>query len=212
MASIKLIYPAVSSKIWAELLRSFFEGNFSSQCQITDKISKIEANLEDSFIICESVNFLQGHMTDTHGEELIDFQNPICSYILLNFPRGEENRLCSKPVSNQIKGLFYSDDSQEIIHKGIQAILRGEIWVPRNVLASILNGSKSHRQTDKSGLLSVREASILRLVMDGRTNKDISQELYISSNTVKVHIYNIYKKIKVNNRWQASIWAANNIR
>jgi len=48
--------------------------------------------------------------------------------------------------------------------------------------------------------LSQREREILVLLMQGRKNKEIAKELFISENTVKVHVYNIYKKLGVNNR------------
>jgi len=48
--------------------------------------------------------------------------------------------------------------------------------------------------------LSQREREILTLLMRGRKNREIAKELFISENTVKVHVYNIYKKLGVNNR------------
>ncbi|MDH4271466.1 MAG: helix-turn-helix transcriptional regulator [Candidatus Aminicenantes bacterium] len=48
--------------------------------------------------------------------------------------------------------------------------------------------------------LSQREREILGLLMRGRKNKEIAKELFISENTVKVHVYNIYKKLGVGNR------------
>jgi DNA-binding CsgD family transcriptional regulator len=48
--------------------------------------------------------------------------------------------------------------------------------------------------------LSQREREIFVLLMRGRKNKDIAGELFISENTVKVHVYNIYRKLGVNSR------------
>ena len=48
--------------------------------------------------------------------------------------------------------------------------------------------------------LSQREREILVLLMRGRKNKEIAKELFISENTVKVHVYNIYKKLGVSSR------------
>lgn len=49
-------------------------------------------------------------------------------------------------------------------------------------------------------MLTSRELEVCRLVVEGYTNKEIASELYISVNTVKRHISNIYNKINVNNR------------
>ena len=59
----------------------------------------------------------------------------------------------------------------------------------------------------KPGKLTQRETEILTLVASGYTNKAISDDFRISPHTVKTHIRNIYKKINVNNRFQAVLWA-----
>lgn len=50
--------------------------------------------------------------------------------------------------------------------------------------------------------ISKREQDILRLILDGKSNKEIEDTLFISYHTVKNHIYNLYQKLRVNNRHQ----------
>jgi DNA-binding CsgD family transcriptional regulator/N-acetylneuraminic acid mutarotase len=57
--------------------------------------------------------------------------------------------------------------------------------------------------------LTEREKEILRLVATGTSNKDIAHQLFISSNTVKVHLRNIFAKIGVVSRTEAAVYAIN---
>ena len=59
--------------------------------------------------------------------------------------------------------------------------------------------------------LSAREGSILRGLVEGAPNKVIAQRLHITEATVKVHVKAILRKIRVQNRTQAAIWAAKHL-
>ena len=60
-----------------------------------------------------------------------------------------------------------------------------------------------------SDILSRRESEILVLVAKGASNKEIARDLHISSNTVKVHMRNIFAKIGANSRTEAAMYAVN---
>ena len=58
--------------------------------------------------------------------------------------------------------------------------------------------------------LSTREKLILRCLIEGDSNKCIARKIDIAEATVKVHVKAILRKIRVQNRTQAAIWAMNN--
>lgn len=55
--------------------------------------------------------------------------------------------------------------------------------------------------------LSQREVEVLRLVAAGRSNPEIAQELFISTNTVTRHLSNIFSKTNTTNRVEAATYA-----
>ena len=59
---------------------------------------------------------------------------------------------------------------------------------------------------DAAGLTE-REVGILKLVAQGHSNGHVAQELFVTEQTVKFHLSNIYRKLDVSNRTEASRWA-----
>lgn len=58
--------------------------------------------------------------------------------------------------------------------------------------------------------LTSRETEIITLIAEGKTNKQIAADLFISVNTVKVHVSNIFQKIEVSSRTEATLYAIEN--
>lgn len=65
-------------------------------------------------------------------------------------------------------------------------------------------------QGKKSSQLTYQELQVMQEILSGSSNLDIAEILSISLNTVKDHIANIYKKLEIDNRFQAILWAATN--
>jgi LuxR family transcriptional regulator of csgAB operon len=111
------------------------------------------------------------------------------------------------------RGFFYIEDSLELFSKGVKAILRGELWISREVMAKCLISEKKQnaKSGEKSKVLTNREIEVLTRIASGETNEIIADRLCISHHTVKTHVYNIFKKINAPNRLQAALWAAKNL-
>lgn len=60
---------------------------------------------------------------------------------------------------------------------------------------------------DNIKILTSREIKILSLIIEGKNNPEIADELFISIHTVKAHIESIYKKLGVHNKVQAAVYA-----
>jgi DNA-binding NarL/FixJ family response regulator len=66
---------------------------------------------------------------------------------------------------------------------------------------------RRHEPVKEDIPLTNREIQVLRHVALGLSNREIGQSLEISVETVKEHVQNILRKIKVNDRTQAAVWA-----
>ncbi len=68
-------------------------------------------------------------------------------------------------------------------------------------------GSVGSSKAAVESVLSARELEVLRLVAAGSTNNEIARKLWVTEQTVKFHLSNIYRKLKVANRTEASHYA-----
>ena len=115
-------------------------------------------------------------------------------------------------IKTGIRGVIVKDRDFALLPSAINAISKGEYWFPRAIMQRFFEGYQftlNSGKTDSSGILSAREAEILKLIVKGLKNKEIASELGISYSTVLTHIYNIYRKLEVNSRAQAIRQALN---
>jgi two-component system NarL family response regulator len=122
------------------------------------------------------------------------------------------------------------EDTPALVHQAIQAGALGYISKLRSfdqlvaALRTVATGSAFFTPEQVSDLLnfisqptvppsqipvalatlSPREREILELAASGRPNRDIAETLYVSESTVRTHLTNIYRKLQVSNRAQAS--------
>ncbi len=105
--------------------------------------------------------------------------------------------------------MLKNSDSAQII-KAIRSTYQGESLIQPSVATKILNkfsqlsNSKAPAQPKE---LTDRELQVIKLVADGKTNKEIANILQISEKTVKNHVRNIFQKMEVDDRTQAAIYA-----
>ena len=74
----------------------------------------------------------------------------------------------------------------------------------------VLGGKVVRRRRTGPGGLTRREVEVLELVSRGMTNRAVARYLWVTSETVKFHLSNIYRKLGVSNRAEASQWAVEN--
>lgn len=86
----------------------------------------------------------------------------------------------------------------------IRRVTAGRLYFAEDVVATLVRGE---RRREEEKLLTERETEVLRLLAAGLGNKEIGKALYLSPNTVKTHLSNIYHKPRVDSRTQAVVVA-----
>ena len=209
-----VIYIVGSANSYHGALSYVFEREICSKCVLLEHDESIAMGDQEEgsrktliLIDCLESDF-EGDLISLGIDERSHSGNNVTALFNLRKGTGIERRAFVKGI----KGFFYRDDSLPHMLKGLRSLLKGEFWMSRDVLvqAALLNRLQKTQSIRDDTRLSHREVEILALVSIGSSNEEIAEKLFISPNTVKSHLYRIFKKIKVPNRLQAALWAAKN--
>lgn len=152
------------------------------------------------------------NMPKKNGIEVLEYikQNKIPVKVLILTVHNEVEYLL-KAVDIGIDGYLLKDSSYDELKEAIDVIISGNTYIQPSLLPA-LNESMEDYALDKEKIecLTNRELDVLRLISEGCSNKKISDELTISERTVKNHISHIFRKINVEDRTQAAVFAIRN--
>lgn len=152
------------------------------------------------------------NMPKKNGIEVLEYikQNKIQVKVLILTVHNEVEYLL-KAVDIGIDGYLLKDSSYDELKEAIDVVISGNTYIQPSLLPA-LNESMEDYALDKERIecLTKRELDVLRLISEGCSNKKISDELTISERTVKNHISHIFRKIDVEDRTQAAVFAIRN--
>ncbi|MET4801122.1 LuxR C-terminal-related transcriptional regulator [Bradyrhizobium sp. LB11.1] len=92
----------------------------------------------------------------------------------------------------------------------IEAIMADSSWLTRMIVekfSALRHGTRSPPRSSDIDILTGREREVLWFICEGRSDSEMSETLHLSQNTVRNHIASLYRKIGVNRRSAAVIWA-----
>src|ERR1035437_2472365 len=119
-------------------------------------------------------------------------------------------------------GIVLKQTATELLIKSIRKVHAGEIWLDSHTTAAVIRqfiaadeappqpaASSPNRDRDRSPL-SQREREIVALVAQGFKNKEMAEKMFISEQTVKNHLHNIFDKLGVSDRLELALYAIHN--
>jgi DNA-binding NarL/FixJ family response regulator len=162
-----------------------------SEVVLIDSASNIDDAFEPDFIISDAYTIKQKKPTGLAKAKSI----------LLDYGLSEDSLACLM-ITNKINGIMTTDADIRLLLKAFHAINKGQIWIDNCKIRALVNFAENTRDSVVGGSLSNKEREVVINVSQGLTNKEIASELFISEQTVKTHINNIFKKMNVTRRTQ----------
>lgn len=125
-------------------------------------------------------------------------------------------------------GVLLKEGPLHLIEKSLSRVFAGEIWLDANTTAAVIRqfsspgnpagemppntsspalGSKTSRERTQ---LSQREREIIVLIAQGYKNKEIAEKMFITEQTVKNHLHNVFDKLGVSDRLELALYAIHN--
>ncbi len=139
----------------------------------------------------------------TEGEfglaRMLDEENLPCK--LAVFAMEVDQDVLKLAADYSVDGVILQHLPAHDVISALKAIYRGKTVLPEEVRVAI-SELEDNRRLLKD--LSEREIEVLRLVAEGKSNSQISAELFITVNTVRFHLANVYQKLGVSNRTEAA--------
>ncbi|MGA2194455.1 MAG: response regulator transcription factor [Bryobacteraceae bacterium] len=118
-------------------------------------------------------------------------------------------------------GIVLKQTATELLIKSIRKVHAGEIWLDSHTTAAVIrqfvaaddstpaSAQPAPRDRERSPL-SQREREIVALVAQGFKNKEMAEKMFISEQTVKNHLHNIFDKLGVSDRLELALYAIHN--
>jgi DNA-binding NarL/FixJ family response regulator len=113
-------------------------------------------------------------------------------------------------------GIVLKQTAPDLIVKSIRKVHSGEIWLDSHTTAAVMrqfstgadmNAASSGKGGRERSPLSTREREIVALVAQGYKNKEMAEKMFISEQTVKNHLHNIFDKLGVSDRLELALYA-----
>jgi two-component system nitrate/nitrite response regulator NarL len=140
--------------------------------------------------------------------EEVNFETTTTRVIVLT--AAEDDRDVVRAMRLGARGVVLKQSASDLLLKSIRKVADGEIWLDNRMTAEVIDAFKKSAeagQRREKPLLSEREKEIVQLVAQGFRNREIGEKLFISEQTVKNHLHNIFDKLGVSDRLELALYA-----
>ena len=140
--------------------------------------------------------------------EEVDFDSVPTRVIVLT--ASEDDRDVIRTMRLGARGVVLKQSASAMLLKSIHKVHEGEIWLDNRITSDVIDAFRKSATTGQGRekpLLSDREKEIVHLVAQGFRNREIGEKLFISEQTVKNHLHNIFDKLGMSDRLELALYA-----
>lgn len=186
--------------------------------EATDGLDAIEkaVQLEPDVVLMELRLPRVDGLTALRG---IQTRAPKSKVIIFSAPENREEFVEAMKLG--CSGIVHKDSQTSLIGKSITKVHQGEIWLDSNTTAAVMRkfASPADAQAPQTingkaprerAQISQREREIIILIAQGYKNKEIAEKMFITEQTVKNHLHNVFDKLGVSDRLELALYAIHN--
>jgi two-component system nitrate/nitrite response regulator NarL len=122
----------------------------------------------------------------------------------------EDDRDVIRAMRLGARGVVLKQSASHLLLKSIRQVHGGEIWLDNRMTSDVIDAFKQSAESGErheKPLVSDREREVVKLVVQGFRNREIGEKLFISEQTVKNHLHNIFYKLGVSDRLELALYA-----
>src|ERR1700722_4957018 len=181
-------------------------GEASDGCEVLDRVQELDPDVLLLDLVCPL-------LVDMTALQTLQQTNKRARVLVLT--ASEDKNEFVQAMKLGCSGIVLKQTAPELIVKSIRKVHGGEIWLDSHTTAAVMRqfaapgevASGGTGKTRERSPLSQREREIVQLVAQGYKNKEMAEKMFISEQTVKNHLHNIFDKLGVSDRLELALYA-----
>ena len=193
-----------------EVVRLGLKGllNRNPDFKVVGEAGTVKDAVEKAHVLLPDVVVLDVRLPDGSGvdacRQILEAHPEIKVIMLTSFP---DDDVVIEAILAGASGFVLKEIKGNSLVEAVEKVAKGQSLLDSHITGNVLKYMK--KKEDKADerledVLTSRELKVLSLVAEGKTNKEIGEELYLSERTVRNHLSRVLHKLNVSNRAQAA--------
>jgi DNA-binding NarL/FixJ family response regulator len=181
--------------------------------EVVGLVGTVQEALETTLLLKPDIVLMDFNLPDGTGvkaTQKILLDCPDCKIVFMTMSERDEDLLAA--IRSGAVGYLLKNLTPSKLVAALRAVQQGESALSGSMTLKVMKELSRTKGPEPIsdpalGRLTRREKDILAEIADGKSNQEISQQLYISENTVKYHVHSIFEKLNLHDRKEVARFA-----